>query len=465
MTKSLTVAGIERIKPGPAKREIRDGTTGLILLVQTSGVKSFIMRFRRPNGRHANLTIGRYDPNINDEEKPVIGQPLSLGMARVLAAEVRRQRTLGIDVVADHRVNKLGRKRLSARNSASTFPDEARRFVDEYKVEKGSRRGQQPRTWRETAKLLGLDYPVKGSEPTVVKGSLCDIWRDTSVMAITRDAILDLIKETERSGIPGIAPRNGGKSENRGRHFSSALGTMFRWLEGERRIAVNPFIGMKRPRPGNKRKRLLNFKTDMNDADEVRWFWSACGKVGGPFGAIAKLLLLTLCRLDEIAKMETDELSTGATMLRLPGDRTKNGLDHDVSLSPSAREILDSVPRLSNRFVFSTNGRSPFSGFSKKKKELDAVMLALAKAEMGNDYVLKRWRLHDLRRTGASGMGHLKVAPHVVEMCLNHALGGYNLEEYQEERRQALEKWADHVAGIVEPREPAKVVSIRKGRP
>jgi hypothetical protein len=111
----------------------------------------------------------------------------------------------------------------------------------------------------------------------------------------TRDIILDLIEETERSGIPGIAPRNDGKSEARGRHLSAALGTMFRWLATKRRIAVNPFVGMDRPPPSNKRKRLLNFRIDMNDADEVRWFWKGCEEVGGPFGAIARLLLLTAC--------------------------------------------------------------------------------------------------------------------------------------------------------------------------
>jgi integrase len=462
--RQLTAVAVEKLRPGQARREIRDGTGALLLIIQTSGVKSWAMRFIRPNGKTAKLTLGRYDSKANQVGELVVGQTLSLGMARALAIEVGRRRTMGL---AEHRVAKLSRNRIAARNAESSFGIEARHFIDEYEVEKGSRRGQRPRTWRETAKLLGLDYPLKGGEPTVIKGSLADIWRDMPVATITQDAILDLIDETQRSGIPGIEARSG-KSENRGRHLSSALGTFFKWLTAKRKIAVNPFVGMRRPRPGNTRKRILNFRVDMNDADEIRWFWKGCQQIGGPFGAVTRLLLLTACRLDEIAKMESDELNTGMTVLRLPGERTKNGLDHEVFIPPPARAILETVPRISNRFIFSTNGRTPSSGFSKWKKKLDAAMLAEARKEKGADFELKSWRLHDLRRTAASGMGALKVAPHVVEFVLNHAIAGYNLEEYEAEKREAWERWADHVAGIVDEtpeEEEAKVVSIRKGKP
>jgi integrase len=457
--KQLTSAAVEKLRPGPHRREVRDGTRGLILIIHPTGAKSWAMRFRRPGGRHAKLTLGAFDPDAKQVgDKLAIGQPLTLAMARMLAAEVGGQRAHRIDVVADQKAISSGR----ARKSERSFSDEARRFIDNYKIERGHRKGERPRGWRETGRLLGLDYPAKGGEPTTIKKGLSDRWRDTPVGTIDMDGILDVVEETEQGGIPGIKPRSG-RSENRGRHLSAALGTMFKWLTSKRRIAANPFVGMDRPPPSTRRKRLLNFRIDMNEADEVRWFWRGCDQVRGPFGAIAKLLLLTACRRDEIGEMERDELNNDSTMLRLPGTRTKNGLPHDVALSPLAREILEGVERVSNRFVFSTGGRVAFNTFSKKKKQLDAAMLAEARKEKGDDFELKPWRLHDLRRTCASGMGHLKVAPHVVEFCLNHHLVGYNLEAYQDERREALEKWADHVASIVEVRETpgAKVVKLR----
>ena len=57
------------------------------------------------------------------------------------------------------------------------------------------------------------------------------------------------------------------------------------------------------------------------------------------------------------------------------------------------------------------------------------------------------WSPHDLRRTMASRMGDLGVAPHVIERCLNHVqqgiVGVYQQQEYLPERRQAFEQWGE----------------------
>ena len=66
------------------------------------------------------------------------------------------------------------------------------------------------------------------------------------------------------------------------------------------------------------------------------------------------------------------------------------------------------------------------------------------------------WTLHDLRRTAATGLASLGVAPHVVEKLLNHAtgvLGGvagiYNRFQYMPEMRGALLKWEGHIETLV----------------
>ena len=65
------------------------------------------------------------------------------------------------------------------------------------------------------------------------------------------------------------------------------------------------------------------------------------------------------------------------------------------------------------------------------------------------------WRLHDLRRTAASGMARAGVAPHVVEKVLNHVSGTisgvaavYNRYAYDPEKRQALEDWGAFLAKL-----------------
>ena len=85
-----------------------------------------------------------------------------------------------------------------------------------------------------------------------------------------------------------------------------------------------------------------------------------------------------------------------------------------------------------------------FSGWSKSKARLDR--------RCG----VSGWTLHDLRRTAATGMAELGVAPHVIEAVLNHASGHkagvagvYNQARYANETRRALDLWGEHVAAIV----------------
>ena len=88
MAKALTAAGIARYKPGKERREIRDGAaTGLYLILQESGQRSFALRFRKPNGKPAKLTLGPVDVSgVEQDGTPVLGAPLTLAGARALAS-------------------------------------------------------------------------------------------------------------------------------------------------------------------------------------------------------------------------------------------------------------------------------------------------------------------------------------------------------------------------------------------
>ena len=116
--------------------------------------------------------------------------------------------------------------------------------------------------------------------------------------------------------------------------------------------------------------------------------------------------------------------------------------------------LIVALPRIEgSAYVFPGRNRGdrPVSGFSKAKARCDRLSGVAG------------WRLHDLRRTAASGMARLGVAPHVIEKVLNHSTGAisgvaavYNRHGYEAEKRQALDGWAGHVAGLLAP-EPGKV--------
>jgi integrase len=459
----LTAAAVLKMKPTDARQEIAEaGAKGLYFIIQPKpgGGKSWALRFRRPGGVPAKLTLGPLDLAGKEVAgDPQIGQPLSPAAARILAAQLNRQRVLGVDVAAARQSDKRSSKTASI--GAGPFPSAARDFVDRHARPK-------TRRWRETARMLGLDFPLDGGEPSIVKGGLCARWKDKAVVAIDGDDIYTVVDEARYHGVPGLGRKNKGASDSRGRKMADVLGTLFGWLHEHRRIKVNPCIGTHRPPAPVARDRVLNVETGVRNADELRWLWRACNVVAEPFGAMCKLLLLTGCRREEIARMTRAELSDNLATLRLPGDRTKNGLPHDVPLPPLAREILRGVPQLAGcKFVFSTNGRTPISGFSKYKTRLDAAMLSEALKEQGRDATIPPWRLHDLRRTAATGMASIGVPPHIVEACLNHVSGAkagvagtYNRAAYEPEKRAALERWANHVTGTVSGRK-AKVVPLR----
>jgi hypothetical protein len=124
-------------------------------------------------------------------------------------------------------------------------------------------------------------------------------------------------------------------------------------------------------------------------------------------------------------------------------------------------------------FVFTTTGRTPVSGFSRIKRRIDAAMLARAQREAEdadldpNLLTLPAWRIHDLRRTVATGLQRLGVPMPVTEKVLNHVSGShggiagvYQRHEYANEKRSALEAWANLLTTIVSSRRDDKIVDM-----
>ena len=81
------------------------------------------------------------------------------------------------------------------------------------------------------------------------------------------------------------------------------------------------------------------------------------------------------------------------------------------------------------------------------------------------------WVLHDVRRTAASGMQRLGTPVEVIEQVLNHRsgtfrgiVGVYQRHDYIDERRTALQRWADFVEQLVSGEKRETVVPMRGRR-
>lgn len=487
----LTAAAVRKYKSTNKTREISDGQFGLRLLIhpkfvggdgkEHEGRKSWIMRFRRPDGKHAKLTLGVVDvSDMEPSDEPVIGGPLTLAAARQLAAKVNRDRARDVDVIAEEKAKRERTRAKAADAADNMFPKLAVEFIREHRVRKW---GTRPRRWRETAVILGLRWPkscrdpaelVKepGSkvmvEPNVIKGGLADKWRDKPADKIDDHDIHTQVTEARKLGIPGLGKRNKGVSDNRGRKMHSALSTFFGWAKRERKVKANPVLEVTSYGPPPKRQRAFT------DA-EIKLFWHGTEEIPEPFRSALRVLLLTGQRRQEVTGMMDHELGgsfpgTPASLWTLGPDRTKNHLEHHVPLSPLAAEIIAAVPRVevprgqNVSFVFSTTGSTPISGFSKAKRTLDKAIKLQLNAIEGGD--MPAWRIHDLRRTFATGLQRIGIRPEVIERALNHVsgtfggiVGTYQTDPLATDVRIALLRWSQHVAGLVDGSD--KVVAWR----
>ena len=261
------------------------------------------MRFRRPNGKTAKLTLGQVARLIKEDKQPkkrreepdrdpVVRDALTLAAARRLAGEINHRRARGEDVVAvvEHR-DRLQR----AARGAETFDQAAKDFVEQHSK-------RMTRRWQERARLLGVRPAEDGESLELIPKGLADRWSGRAIADITGDDIFEVIDECREKGVPGLERRADGPSEPRAMVMFATLSKMFSWLVERRRVAANPCAGIKRPKKQDARDRVLT------DA-EVAAFWKAASAERKEFAAVLKLLLLTGQRLGEVRGMRHAELS------------------------------------------------------------------------------------------------------------------------------------------------------------
>lgn len=221
----------------------------------------------------------------------------------------------------------------------------------------------------------------------------------------------------------------------------SAIKKLMNWCIDRGTVETSPVAHLKMPTKEVARDRVLS-------TDELRLCWQMAEAEGFPFAPCIQLLVLTGQRRGEVSGMRWSELDFENAIWTIPAKRAKNGSAHMVPLAPLALQVIRLVPRyLDSDFVFTTTGRTAISGFGRLKGRLDAAF--------GPD--AEDWRVHDLRRTVATNMAMLKVQPQVIEAVLNHKSGLvsgvaaiYNRHSYLDEKREALEAWANRVAEIID---------------
>ena len=182
------------------------------------------------------------------------------------------------------------------------------------------------------------------------------------------------------------------------------LSAFFSWCMRMGLTELNPVIGTVQQKPSPARDRVLS------DA-ELAAIWNAADG-SDDFSRIVRLLILLPCRRQEVGGMAWSELDLDAGTWAIPAARAKNRRGIVLPLMPMALEIIRSVPRRATRDqLFGALHAGGFSSWDRAKKPLYGKLAIAA------------WNLHDLRRSVATRMADLGVAPHVIEQLLNHQSG------------------------------------------
>jgi integrase len=317
-----------------------------------------------------------------------------------------------------------------------------------------------PDTARQTARV-GLGEVAKGQHPTFgpakaegdILGDLVPKFLDRKRGELRPRSFADLARHLTLYAAPlhsmrlgeidkrriaqlldDVEKATGGVTRNRVRVSLSAF---WNWANRQALADGNPVHGTDTAKE-HRRDRVLS------DA-ELATIWRATE--ANPFGDIVRLLLLTGQRRQEIGHLRRAEVDLAKGLIKLPASRTKNKRPNEVPLSAPARVILEARLCDPNSNGHAVDDGFVFGGFT---------AWSTAKAKLDRRCTIPPWTLHDLRRTCATGLGNLRVPPHVIETVLNHrgghkagVAGTYNYSAYPEEVREALEKWAGHIGEIV----------------
>ncbi len=442
--KTLTDRTIKALKPRPDKKpyEKPDGIVpSLWIRVTGTGHKSFVLIKRFPGGRDpTRRSLGAYGA-------------LTLEKGRAKGRDWLEAISRGEDPAY-----------ASSRRHDSTFAAVLDDYINLVVVGPDPSNPKQRRGNEVARDLRRVFVPL---------------WHARPITGITRQDVLRAIETVRDHGTGKLIRRGKGKGSRRpaptlARNLLAALKTFFSWAieRGTYGLTSSPCDHLRA-------RRIIGEKTSrdriLSDA-ELFALWRTAKRLRYPYGPVYQLLVLTALRLNECAGARWVEFDLANKLWTVPASRMKgtNGRarPHAVPLTPAMLALLDTLPRC-GEFVFSTTfGQTPTWIGDKIKRTLDARMLRTLRAlarrrgEDARKVTLQPWRNHDLRRVVRSALSRLRVNPEVAEALLAHVQPGikgtYNLYDFIDERRSALEVWGNYLQQITAPPTPSRrVVPLR----
>ncbi len=267
----------------------------------------------------------------------------------------------------------------------------------------------------------------------ILENDVLPAWGQRDARTIKPREVIELLD--------GVVARGSAVMANR---VAAVLGQMFKF--GIHRAIVQSTPVQLLFRPGGKEKPR---ERTLNDAELTAYLADprACTRFER-LEHVVLILLLTGQRRGELALARWADIAFKAKTWTIPAEHSKNGRQHVVPLSAWAVDEFRTLKTMTDASPWVLP--SPDPGLPVDAHQLTRS-LAKCRARFKKRGI-EAFTLHDLRRTCRTGLGKLKIAPHIAERVVNHSQGKmvetYDVGDYMDEKRAALDKWARHLRSL-----------------
>lgn len=221
-----------------------------------------------------------------------------------------------------------------------------------------------------------------------------------------------------------------------------------------RRYAIsNALDDLTIPDVGSKQEKGDRDHTD----DEIGQIWQASKqlKFKPYYAAMLRLLVVFGCRSQEARLSTWAEWDLKKWVWTVPKEHSKGGT-----------KILRPVPEAMRPLIEELYRQHKDSGLLLGEIKESSAVSAWGRLVWGRLGHVEPWSLHDIRRTFATKLNDLGVAPHVVEQLLGHTMPGvmavYNLSQYMPEKLDALNMWCERLDLLAGGHENVILLQVRK---
>ena len=387
MAKVLTQIRIEKFKAPNKRKEVPDAAfSGLYLILQPSGKKSFAYRYRYL-GKTRKLTLGKF---------PIT----SLADARDKAQKAQAQLEKGVDPSSDNK-------------SLEAFDDAFKEFL--------SRHVSQNKSYKEVERQFYHDLlPLFGSIP---------------IGEIQRRDVIRLMDAVVDRGSPVMANR-----------LRATLSKFYSWANSRDLTQNNPCNGIIRPTKELSRDRILSEEEISLFWQASSSLQDKTGEIS-PYGRYFQFLLLSAQRRSEVAKMRYEEIDNDKW--EIPANRTKNEKSHTVPLTPLMKKIIGSEQQ-NIGYVFSVNGKNPINNIGRAAEKLRNFMNENSSQDIPNwtPHDLRRTAASEMAKAGIY-VEVIEKVQNRSGGKLSGVAGIYNRYDYAKEKREALTLWCQTIERLI----------------